>query len=298
LEHGAGKQHMGETMEELGKGAIVVTGASTGIGYACARLLDAHGYAVFAGMRRDVDAARLREGASERLHPLMLDVTDSASIATAAAEVAAAVGASGLHGLVNNAGIAVAGPLEFLPLSELRHQLEVNVIGQVAVTQAFLPLLRQGHGRIVNIGSIGGKLAGPMLGAYNASKFALEGLTDALRRELRPWNIPVAIVEPGTTATPIWQKSLAAGDSLAADLPPQTMELYGRAIEGARRVARHNAKGGGTPPDAVAQAVLHALTAPRPRTRYPVGREARIGAILARLLPDRTLDRLLGGRGG
>lgn len=284
-------------MHEMSKGTVIITGASSGIGAACARLLDAHGYHVFGGVRRDEDGVRLRAGASDRLQSILLDVTDSASIATAMATVTAAVGGAGLYALINNAGIAVAGPLEFLPLAELRKQLEVNVIGQIGVTQACLPLLRQGHGRIVNVSSIGGKLAGPMLGAYNASKFALEGLSDALRRELRPWHIPVVVIEPGTTATPIWHKSLAAGDTLANELPAEAATLYGRAMEGARRTARHNAKGGGTPPEAVAQVVLHTMETPHPRARYPVGRDARIGALLARLLPDRTLDRLLGGRG-
>jgi NAD(P)-dependent dehydrogenase (short-subunit alcohol dehydrogenase family) len=187
---------------------------------------------------------------------------------------------------VTNAGIAV-----------LRRQLEVNVIGQIAVTQAFLPLIRRGHGRIVNIGSISGKIASPMMGAYAASKFAMEALTDTLRRELCPWGIAVALIEPGTTATPIWQKSLAAGDDLAAGLPPQMMTLYGSSIEAARRMARHNAKGGGTPPEMVAHAVAHALTARRPRTRYPTGRDARIGSLLAWLLPDRLKDRLLSRSG-
>lgn len=281
---------------DMGKGAVVVTGASTGIVEACARQLDAQGYAVFAGVRREADAARLREHASARLTPIMLDVTDAASISAAESEIARAVGDAGLKGLVNNAGIAVAGPLEFLPLGELRRQLEVNVVGQLAVTQAMLPLIRLGHGRIVNISSVSGKLASPMTGAYAASKFALEALTDSLRRELRPWHIHVAAVEPGVTATPIWQKSLQAGDDLAVELPPQVFTLYGPAIEVSRRSARHHAKGGGTPPVMVARAVFHALTARHPRARYPVGRDARIGTFLARMLPDAALDRLLGGR--
>ncbi len=279
---------------DLGKGAVVVTGAATGIGAACALHLDGLGYAVFAGVRRAEDGARLRARASARLTPVVLDVTDAASIASATDMITREVGDAGVQGLVNNAGIAVAGPLEFLPIAELRRQLEVNVIGQLAVTQALLPLIRRGHGRIVNIGSISGKIAGPLVGAYAASKFALEALTDSLRRELRPWGIPVAIIEPGVTATPIWQKSLAAGDDLAADLPPQAMKLYGAAIQGARRGAQHNAKGGGTPPAVVARAVTHALTARRPRLRYPTGRDARLGALIAWLVPARMQDRLLG----
>jgi NAD(P)-dependent dehydrogenase (short-subunit alcohol dehydrogenase family) len=278
-----------------GKGAVVITGASTGIGEACALHLDRLGFTVFAGVRRATDGAALQAQASVRLVPLMLDVTDEANITAAAQTVQTAVGAAGLAGLVNNAGIAVAGPLEYLPLAELRHQLEVNVIGQIAVTQAMLPLLRQGHGRVVNIGSISGKLASPLLGAYAASKFAMEALTDVLRMELRPWGLQVAIVEPGATLTPIWQKSLAAGDALAAAMPAEVQARYGKAMELTRSAARRNARAG-TPPQQVADAVAHALTAARPKTRYPVGRDARIGSLLVRFLPDRTRDRLLGGR--
>src|SRR6266568_4897165 len=162
-------------------GSVVVTGASTGIGEACALRLDRRGFRVFAGVRREVDGGALKQKASSRLTPILLDVTDASSIKSAAAAVVAALGEEGLSGLVNNAGIAIAGPLEFLPIDELRRQFEVNVIGQIAVTQAFLPLLRKGHGRIVNMGSIAGKSALPFTGPYCASKFALEALTDSLR---------------------------------------------------------------------------------------------------------------------
>ena len=281
---------------ELGKGAVVVTGASTGIGATTALHLDRLGFVVFAGVRRDADGVALQAQATPRLVPILLDVTDAASIATAAQTVAAAVGDAGLAGLVNNAGIAVAGPLEFLPIAALRQQLEVNVIGQIAVTQAMLPLLRRAKGRIVNIGSISGKLVSAMTGAYAASKFAMEALTDGLRLELRPWGIQVAVVEPGVTATPIWQKSLAAANDLTQQFAPEVETLYGGMIAATRAGATRNAAGGGTPPQLVADAVAHALTARRARTRYPVGRDARIGSLLARLLSDRTKDRLLGGR--
>lgn len=281
---------------ELGKGAVVITGASTGIGEACALLLDQLGFAVFAGVRRAEDGEALRARTSVRLVPVLLDVTDAANIAAARQTVEAAVGEAGLLGLVNNAGIAVAGPLEFLPIDQLRKQFEVNVIGQIAVTQAMLPLLRRGHGRVVNIGSISGKLVSTMTGAYAASKFAMEALSDGLRMELAPWGLHVALVEPGVTATPIWQKSLAAGNELTQQLDPTVEALYGGLIAATRKSATRNARGGGTPPLAVAEAVTHALTSPRPRTCYPVGRDARIGSLLARLLPDRMKDRLLGSR--
>ncbi|MGD1157325.1 MAG: SDR family oxidoreductase, partial [Terriglobia bacterium] len=187
------------------KGAVVITGASTGIGEACALHLDKLGFRVFAGIRKAADAEALRHRASARLVPIRLDVSDETEVEQAARNVTEALRGEGLAGLVNNAGIVVAGMLEFLPLDALRRQLEVNVVGQVAVTQAFLPHLRKARGRIVNIGSVSGLIAGPFSGAYAASKFALEALTDALRVELRPWKIHVSIVEPGNIQTPIWK---------------------------------------------------------------------------------------------
>jgi NAD(P)-dependent dehydrogenase (short-subunit alcohol dehydrogenase family) len=274
------------------RGAVLITGASTGIGEACAMRLDQMGFEVFAGVRKDSDAERLRAKASPRLTPVRIDVTDAATIAAAHATVAAAVGARGLAGVVNNAGIAVAGPLEFLPLDDLRHQLEVNVTGQVAITQAFLAFVRQGRGRIVNIGSVSGRLSTPFVGPYSASKFAMEAITDALRIELRPWGIHVAIVEPGSIATPIWDKSEETADKVERELPPEGRRLYGAVIPALRAFAADAAKRG-IPPDAVAKAVAHALTAKRPRTRYLVGTDARIQALLARLVPDRVRDGLI-----
>jgi NAD(P)-dependent dehydrogenase (short-subunit alcohol dehydrogenase family) len=288
---------------------VVVTGASSGIGRACALHLAALGFQVFAGVRRAEDGAALRAASSDRLTPVPLDVADESSIhaatETITAAVGAAVGAAGLAGLVNNAGIGVAGPLEFLPLAEFRTQLEVNVTGQLAVTQALLPLLRQGRGRIVNMGSIGGRIAAPFVGPYSASKFALEALTDALRMELRPWGLHVAIVEPGTVATPIWEKSVARADRLVQALPPQAQTLYGAAFTAMRAGAERTGKERlGVPPEVVARAVAHALTAGKPKTRYLVGWDARIG-VLFTLVPDRLRDRVIlrqaglaRGRGG
>ncbi len=272
--------------------AVVVTGASTGIGEACALHLDRLGFRVFAGVRSDGAAEALKGKASERLAPVNLDVIDGTLIASAARRVEAAVGKKGLQGLVNNAGIALAGPLEFLPVDALRQQLEVNVIGQIAVTQAFLPLLRLSTGRIVNIGSISGRLATPFLGPYTASKFALEALTDALRGELQPWGIHVSIVEPSGIATPIWQKSLAAADQLLARLPPQVNELYGPAITRMRKIAARSGETG-MPADVVARAVAHALTVKNPKTRYAVGRGARLTILIAKFVPDRLRDRII-----
>lgn len=271
---------------------MVVTGASTGIGRACALRLDRLGFQVFAGVRKDGDGKALKKKARGNLTPVRLDVTDDAAIAGAAETVAGMVGEEGLLGLVNNAGIAVPGPLEFLPLGDLRSQMEVNVIGQVAVTQAFLPLLRKGTGRIVNIGSIGGRMATPFLGAYNASKFAMEALTDSLRMELKPWGISVSIIEPGSIDTRLWEKGQNAGDVLLGKMPPHGRELYDPAVDAVRQAAEKSAQGA-IPPSAVAKAVVHALTAEKPKTRYVVGTDARIQAVVARLVPDGMKDWLV-----
>ena len=267
-------------------GHVVITGASTGIGEACALRLDALGFRVFAGVRKQEDGERLRRAASDRLVPVHLDVADDESVKAAAESVAARLGDAPLHGLVNNAGIAIAGPLEFMPLDALRRQLAVNVIGQVAVTQAFLPLLRRGPGRIVNMGSVSGRFASPFVGPYSASKFALEALTDALRLELRPWGIRVSIIEPGVIATPIWKKGIATADELVAQMPDEVHTFYGRAIEAIRRNVGNI---GGVPPARVAKVVVHALTARNPKPRYVVGRDARFRIGLS-YLPTRMRD--------
>ncbi|WP_018465211.1 SDR family NAD(P)-dependent oxidoreductase [Calidithermus timidus] len=271
---------------------ILITGASSGIGESCALYLAEKGHMVWAGVRRLEDGERLAHQAKGLLHPVLLDVTEGESIARAARVIREQ--ASRLDGLVNNAGIAVAGPLEFLPLEELRRQLEVNVIGQVAVTQAVLGMLRQGRGRIVNMSSISGRIAAPLFGPYSASKFALEAISDSLRRELKAWGIEVSVIEPGSIQTPIWSKGVSRGRQLLEKLPPEAKALYGRAIEGQIRYVE-SVDGRSLPPIEVARAVEHALTTPRPRTRYVVGRGARIGLLFARFLPDRLLDEMILG---
>ena len=205
------------------KGAVVITGASTGIGEACALHLDKLGYRVFAGIRKSADGESLRRRASERLVPVRLDISDAMEVAQAARIIIEMLGGGGLAGLINNAGIVVGGMLEFLPLDALRRQLEVNVVGQIAVTQAFLSSLRKARGRIVNISSVSGLISSPFTGAYSASKFALEALTDSLRMELRPWKMHVALVEPGFIQTPIASKSLAAAEELKSQLPAEAV---------------------------------------------------------------------------
>ena len=267
-----------------------MTGASTGIGEATALRLHSLGFDVLAGVRKDEDADRSR---AQGLTPLRLDVTEAESIAAAAAEVESVVGADGLAGLVNNAGVAAAAPIEFLPLPELRRVIEVNLIGQVAVTQAFLPLLRIAQGRVVNIGSIAGRVALPLMGPYAASKFALEGVSDSLRRELYGQGVEVVVIEPGGIKTPIWEKGVATAERMADALPPEGERLYGSLIAAMREQSRRITEERGLPADDVAAVVAAALTAVRPRTRYVVGRDARLRAAIARRLPDRLVDWLV-----
>jgi NAD(P)-dependent dehydrogenase (short-subunit alcohol dehydrogenase family) len=268
---------------------VVITGASTGIGEACALYLDNLGWRVFAGIRKQVDGAALQQKASARLQPVFMEVTDIDSIRTAATFIAAEVGDRGLAGLVNNAGIAAGGPLEFLPVDRLREQLEINVVGQVSVIQSFLPLVRQGQGRIINMGSISGRVAMPFFGPYAASKFALEALNDSLRVELREWGLEVIIIEPGAIATPIWEKSVSKADALVDTLPDQAKNLYGSLLSRLRHeVIRTGQKG--IPAIEVAKVLHKALVSKRPKTRYLVGRDARMAAFLVKFLPDRLRD--------
>lgn len=278
-------------------GAVVITGASTGIGEACALHLDTLGYQVFAGIRKAADGDSLRRRASARFTPIRLDISDETEITVAARNVTEALGGAGLTGLINNAGIVMGGMLEFLPLDALRRQLEVNVIGQIGVTQAFLPILRKARGRIVNIGSVSGLISGPFTGAYSASKFTLEALTDSLRLELRPWKIHVSIVEPGFIQTPIVSKAMAAADALREQLPAEALQLYGPALRAFRQGIEAEAARG-APTDVVVKAVVHALTARRPRTRYVVGNQSGLQIKFFRALPDRWRDALIARRLG
>ncbi len=237
---------------------------------------------MYGGVRTAADADELRE---QGVEPVELDVTDAAQIASAAA----AVGPE-LDGLVDNAGIAVAAPLELVPLDELRRQLEVNVVGQIAVLQALLPALRRVRGRVVLMGSIGGRSALPFLGPYAASKHALEAFADVLRVELAPWEISVSIVEPASVKTAIWTKGAAQADVMRAGISRAADELYAARIERFRAVALK--RGPGIEADVVAKAVEHALTASRPKARYLVGRDAHLRAWIERL-PTRLRDRVL-----
>jgi NAD(P)-dependent dehydrogenase (short-subunit alcohol dehydrogenase family) len=274
------------------RGAVLVTGASTGIGRATALHLGELGFEVFGGVRREADGERLAADGSGAVTPLILDVTDAAAIESAARVVETANGGAGLKGLVNNAGVAQPAPLELIPLEELRRQLEVNFIGQIAVTQAFLPQLRRARGRIVNVSSIGGRVASPALGAYAASKFAIEAASDSMRMELHPWGIDVSVIEPGSIGTEIWRRGGEAADATLDRIPEEQRKLYAELIDGVRRMAER-LEASGIPPEKVARRIAHALTARRPRTRYVVGMDARIQIALARVLPDRAFDALV-----
>lgn len=271
--------------------AVLITGASTGIGEACARHLASQGWQVFAGARLARDARRLA-AAHANITALLLDVTKAAHITRALKTIQAARGQRGLQALVNNAGVAVAGPLEFLPINELRQQMEVNFIAPVALTQGCLPLLRTGRGRVVNISSISGKVAAPLLVPYSASKFAIEAFSDGLRRELRPWGLPVVSIVAGSIATPIWKKTVGSADAMRQRLPRRAESLYGPMMNrGYRRAERSAARG--VPVEEFAALLARILQTPHPRPRYLVGKGTWLAAGMARLLPDRWLDWLL-----
>jgi NAD(P)-dependent dehydrogenase (short-subunit alcohol dehydrogenase family) len=271
---------------------VVITGASAGIGAACALALDALGYRVFAGIRDPADGESLQRRAGPRLMPIRLDVTDPASLAAASHTVTAMMGDHGLAGLINNAGIGVAGPIEALPLAEWRRQFEVNVFGLIATTQTFLPLIRKGRGRIINMGSIAGRASMPFMAPYAASKHALVAVTDALRIELQPWGIRVALIEPGAIATPIWGKTRKEADrwdtSWSQDLKAMYQEGFTRVKEAATAAGEQ-----AQPAKVVADAVAHALRSRWPKSRYLIGSDAAIRAYLAILLPARLNDWLI-----
>ena len=258
----------------------LVTGASSGIGRACAVHLAGLGFEVLAGVRDPSDAP-------DGLEPLRLDVTSEADVAAAAERVGGE-----LHVLVNNAGIAVSGPVEVVPVEEWRRQIEVNLLGQVAVTRALLPAILRARGRVVNMSSIGGRVANPLFGPYSATKFALEAVSDALRREVSAHGVRVVSIEPGGIATPIWDKGLDDGRRITADMSEDARRRYAQLIPDVTRAAQRLAREG-LPPEAVAEVVGHAVTARRPRARYVVGREAKVQAIAARLLPDAAMDALI-----
>jgi NAD(P)-dependent dehydrogenase (short-subunit alcohol dehydrogenase family) len=270
----------------------LITGASTGIGRATALRLAGNGWSVFAGVRDPAvgEALAAEPQAQGRLTPLRLDVTDAAQIAAAAAQIGETTPGGALDALVNNAGVAVGGPLETLPLEELRSQLDVNFFGQVAVTQTLIPALRLARGRIVFLSSIGGLVTTPYMSPYHASKYALEAIGNALRVELSDSHIQVALIEPGSVKTPIWDKGGELIDGVG--VPEELRQYYGHVPEAMRKTLKSTAKRG-LPPERVAQTIERALTARRMRARYLIGVDAHGMVWASRLLPDLLFDRVL-----
>lgn len=272
--------------------SVVVTGVSTGIGWGVTKVLIRNGFRVFGSVRKTQDAERLSREFGDKFVPLFFDVTDEAAVQAAAQEVREQLNGEILFGLVNNAGIAVPGPLMHLPTDDFRHQLEVNLVSVLIVTKAFLPLLgsdrslRGKPGRIINISSVGGKAGGPFLGAYAASKHGLEGFSESLRRELMLYGIDVIIIGPGSVATPIWDKAEEFDISMYSNTE------YG---ESAKRVRDYMVQNGrkGYPPEKVGEVVLHALTAPSPRVRYAVIPGSSLARIIQMFLPKRMVDRII-----
>jgi NAD(P)-dependent dehydrogenase (short-subunit alcohol dehydrogenase family) len=278
------------------RGHVVVTGTSTGIGAAAALHLAEQGFEVFAGVRSDADGEGLKERASGVLTPVILDIRDGKQIAAAVETVSAAVGERGLAGLVNVAGIVKPAPLEFQPLDDFREQLEVNLIGHLAVIQAFLSLIRLGSGRIVNVGSIGGLVVLPVHGAYSASKFGMEAISDALRLELRQWRIPVSLVDPGATETAIFGKTLASIDDLEQTLGEKGYGLYADQIAGVRKLVVKTASDT-APAQELAETIFEAMTHDEPKSRYLAGKGAREAELAARL-PDHLRDKAIAKEAG
>jgi NAD(P)-dependent dehydrogenase (short-subunit alcohol dehydrogenase family) len=272
--------------------SVVVTGASTGIGRATVDTLVERGFHVFATVRKQSDADALTTDHGSSITPLLVDLLDHDSVRAAGAVV---VAAGPLHGLVNNAGVALPAPLEYMPIEVFERQLDINLVGQLLMTQVMLPaLLKDGDARIIFIGSIGGRISSPMLGAYNASKHGIVGLASSLRAELAPYGVRVSVVEPGVIATPIWSTAASAGDEVMASIPTDSPR-YGRQIASARKGASANGTSG-LDPRAVARVVSSMLTKRRPAPRKVVGRDAHIGAFLVRVLPFRAIYALTAGR--
>lgn len=279
-----------------GRRTVVVTGASTGLGRESALRLAADGFHVIGAVRKAADGERLvAECGSDRMSFTILDVTDEDTIRDAVADVAERTGDAGLWGLVNNAGICVSAPLECVSSADLRRQLETNVIGQLAVIRDFLPLLRAGRGRVVNVTSGLGVVAIPYLGAYSVAQFAKEAMSDALRRELRPLGVTVSVVRPGSIMTPIWDKISRDGKAILDAAPESVARLYRKPFLGFLAGNEQGARASKTRPSDVARAVQHAIASTKPRTRYIVGADVRRGTVLTRLLPVRMIDRMFAG---
>jgi len=281
-------------MTRYNQRSVLVTGCATGIGRACVEHLAHQGYNVFAGVRCETDVHEIERAHRGAVIPLLLDVTEPASVAAARERLETSLSLQGLDALVNNAGIAVAGPLEYLAEKDLLRQFSVNVFGAMAMTRALLPLLRRARGRVVNVGSIAGRVTFPFLGPYSASKAALASLTATLRLELRSMGVQVCLVEPGSIATPIWDKSTRSALALLEGLPREAHKTYGAQMAATLSSSVLAASIGSTPA-AVARAVAHALSSRRMKGRYTVGWDARLLILARRILPEHLWESLLLG---
>ena len=277
---------------EQGKKAIFVTGASTGIGRATALRLDKLGYPVFASVRKQQDADSLRKAASGKLTPVLMDVTDEDSIARARDEIAGALAGTALWGLVNNAGISFRAPLEYTPMADFRRLYDANVFGLLAVTQAFLPLLRQSRGRIVNVSSLTSLWVTPFHGIYSSAKMAVNGISEALRMELTPLGVKVILMIYGGVQTELWDRVEKATTDLACHYPPEFNQLYAARQ---RRAFEYFATAGrsGLPASQAAEPIVHALTSPDPQRVYLAGPGARMASILTKILPGKLKERFI-----
>lgn len=279
-------------MELKNKEAVFITGASSGIGKQTALFFDKAGYRVFAGVRNAQAGESLQVEASSLLTPVIVDITKPHEIENAILAVSRELGPlEGIKGIINNAGIVVGGPLEFMTIEDFRYQIEVNLIGQLAVTQAFLPLIRKAKGRILFVGSVSGWFALPFSGAYSASKFALRGMVDTLRRELDQWELPVILVEPGTVKTPIWEKSFSDAEQRFSDMGKEAQTLYGDMRASGEKMMRSGWKNGVLAED-VAKVIIGAFEKKCPRARYQVGKDAKM-AVLSVFVPDCFKDWLI-----
>lgn len=268
------------------KKRVLVTGASTGIGYAISKQLMQNSYHVIAGVRKEQDFKRLNDLGCEAVY---LDVTNEAQVLELVKKISQQ---GGLEALVNNAGIAVVGPVEAVPMQQLRQQMEVNFFSVYRLTQLCLPMLRASKGRIVNIGSISGVISAPLFTPYAASKYAIEALSDGLRRELLGMSVKVSLIEPGAVQTPIWQKSKNSNEEMLNEISEDLQRVYQKHIQ-ALRDSVDEAERMAVPVEQVSQAVMRALTVRHPKARYVVGRPAKIISILRRFLPDAILDRIV-----
>lgn len=261
--------------KDANKKTVLITGASSGIGLETARYLKAKGFQVFAGVRKKEEAMSQEQDIG-RIIPICLDVTRAEDIKEAVTLIESHTGAAGLSGLVNNAGVPAGGPMEFIRVETVRRVMEVNLMGAISMTQAFLPMIRRGKGRIINVSSISGRIAFPFVGPYAASKFALEAFSDSLRVELKPWSIPVSVIEPGDVATPIWEKTGPIINADSATFPSAAQRQYGPIFQKINAIKIH-----GIPPATVAQKIHHALTVKWPKARYLIGSDAKIAAVIA-----------------